>query len=562
MSTRTLHRVTADRAMHVVSSTAQESSSQASHQPRNPTAGDLGSNVAVVPTNLCFGTEPLLPANSVMILTASMKRRMTQADRPGVLTGTTLSARALFNRLYQEKMGCSASEIQVDFPIYPAMANSIKYDMRSFVYHKLGVKRGTRTFSWVKKEFPSEIIEMKRKLLEPYPVLAAAQTGWVSHEFMKEDIQRDKKAAAEASKRRKKNTTRTSEGPTRDEMDCAQVEKRTTLRTPSYKVVGTIESASGFAPRRRVVQSTLSDADDEEQPSGYDGNRLDGEDADPSDAAVLNDVAHRNSERIDDNDMENAGGAFTAEVSEIQGGDEFESENQYFNEDDDTGTEPHQTGTTFHVTVLERASDDKAQDHDTNAPPRAHTGKKQQRKSSLNLGKVRLLDGELEHHGESSDEIVPCPRRLQATNVKERHNKKRTLLNRMEVDHYDEDSNHDRLETDEQLTRPRKHLGTMAARKQQKKTGKRRLVSNDEERVTRKKKVSRASANPSRKSSLRKKIVTNGIDRQVASNHQSNVQRAGKISSKRVSQKGGGRNLLNTATNRDRSGPAPDHHVK
>ncbi|PXF45979.1 hypothetical protein BWQ96_04235 [Gracilariopsis chorda] len=64
----------------------------------------------------------------------------------------------------------------------------------------------------MKKEFPSEIMHLKRNLNETYPVLAAAQGGWVSNAFLKEAIQRDKKAAAEAVKQMKKQAANEASG--------------------------------------------------------------------------------------------------------------------------------------------------------------------------------------------------------------------------------------------------------------------------------------------------------------------------------------------------------------
>lgn len=64
----------------------------------------------------------------------------------------------------------------------------------------------------MKKEFPSEIMHLKRKVKETYPVLAAAQDGSVSNAFLKEAIQRDKKAAVEAVKRMKKQAANEASG--------------------------------------------------------------------------------------------------------------------------------------------------------------------------------------------------------------------------------------------------------------------------------------------------------------------------------------------------------------
>ncbi|PXF40424.1 hypothetical protein BWQ96_09864 [Gracilariopsis chorda] len=177
MSTRTLQRVTADSAMHTVPSAALALSSHAPNQPLTAGEGVVRSKGDIVHSDIDALGERELPPNSVMIPTASMKRRIKASARPGVPTGTTVSARALFNRLYRERMRRDSNAMQDDFPIYTAMANSVKDDIRPFLYHRLGVERGTRTYSSVRRKFPSQLIQLKQKVVELYPVLAAAQSG-------------------------------------------------------------------------------------------------------------------------------------------------------------------------------------------------------------------------------------------------------------------------------------------------------------------------------------------------------------------------------------------------
>ncbi|PXF49459.1 hypothetical protein BWQ96_00775 [Gracilariopsis chorda] len=126
MSTRTLQRVAADSAMHTVPSAVLALSSHASNQP--PTAGEgvVRSNGDIVHSDIDAIGERQLPPNSVMIPTESMTRLLKASDRPGVPTGTTVSARALFNRLYQERMRHDSNEMRDDFPIYTAMATPLR----------------------------------------------------------------------------------------------------------------------------------------------------------------------------------------------------------------------------------------------------------------------------------------------------------------------------------------------------------------------------------------------------------------------------------------------------
>lgn len=129
MSTRILHRVTPDIALQFKVPSKHSRSFHASNHNRNaPTDEHTGvvrsdGSAIVHSEGGDMHGHSFLPPNSVMIPTALMKRRLKDSDRLGVPTGTAISARAVFNLLFQQRMGRDTESIEEDFPVYKTMAN-------------------------------------------------------------------------------------------------------------------------------------------------------------------------------------------------------------------------------------------------------------------------------------------------------------------------------------------------------------------------------------------------------------------------------------------------------
>ncbi|PXF47103.1 hypothetical protein BWQ96_03045 [Gracilariopsis chorda] len=536
MSTRTLQRVTADSAMHTVPSAALSLSSSASNQPPTSGEGVVRSNGDIVHSDIDAIGERQLPPNSVMIPTASMKRRLKASDRPGVPTGTTVSARALLNRLYQERMRRDSNAMRDDFPIYTAMANSVKDDIRSFLYHRLGVERGTGTYSSVRREFPSQFIQLKRKLVELYPVLAAAQSGWVMNEFIKEPIQMDKKAAAEASKRRAKTAQ------------------------PRYDVDR--PGGNRATPQRWTL---LAANEDQEVQARVDI-------ADEGHTSVAVHTGHISEDRnlFEHIHVEN--------VFEIEDAGHSDSNNTGSEEHDDYSPEPPQNcvslrSLTNHGNERERrwtnknndilsskqvdqseASEEEYGNDDNDEifshPRQRKTGAQKQPKKK---GITDVGDSEDEAESEHDDEmILQHPRDMQAAAVQQQP--KRNSLFGKEVDSLEEQSEND--DEDEVRAPPRPRA--TVSNKQPKKTGKRRHCPQFEqrERVKRRKQVSLATTNPSRGTFLKTKEGSTRTGLVSTSQLQQKTQKVQSNMSRRNSQKRSGKNLLNKSTARPRPSPA------
>eukprot|EP00737_Agarophyton_chilense_P002517 gb/GEZJ01002873.1/.p1 GENE.gb/GEZJ01002873.1/~~gb/GEZJ01002873.1/.p1 ORF type:complete len:218 (-),score=26.27 gb/GEZJ01002873.1/:736-1389(-) len=131
---------------------------------------------------------------------------MEDTDRPGVSTAAVLSARLIFNRLYRQQMSSGVSSNE-DFPVYKEMAIAIKDLIRQYLYQKTGLKRGDRTYTSIKIAYASHLSHLKKKIFETCWVLSAAQNFWIVTKFIKEAMQRDRKANVEASKREPKQKT-------------------------------------------------------------------------------------------------------------------------------------------------------------------------------------------------------------------------------------------------------------------------------------------------------------------------------------------------------------------
>ncbi|PXF41469.1 hypothetical protein BWQ96_08804 [Gracilariopsis chorda] len=155
--------------------------------------------------NLCGSSDSdTLPPSSVMIPAVAFKKEIKAFVSAGDAIGAAVTARTLFNCMYQKLMGRTFETMEADFPLYTEMANCVKDDVRVFVYQRLNITRGSRTYSSVKCKYAKHLSHLKDRLLENYPVLKAAQRGWVMDAFIREAIQRDNKAVSEAEKRKEK----------------------------------------------------------------------------------------------------------------------------------------------------------------------------------------------------------------------------------------------------------------------------------------------------------------------------------------------------------------------
>eukprot|EP00178_Gracilaria_changii_P018830 TRINITY_DN542_c0_g1_i1.p2 TRINITY_DN542_c0_g1~~TRINITY_DN542_c0_g1_i1.p2 ORF type:complete len:455 (-),score=56.06 TRINITY_DN542_c0_g1_i1:403-1767(-) len=155
----------------------------------------------------------IMPPSAVPIPTVKDKRRMKTRDPPGVPTGAQRSTREIFNTLYRMKMhelhGSAPSN--EDYPLYTELVNSIKDNIREFLYNTMKLRSGEEKYGSVKLKYADKFRELKRMLSGKYNILAAAQSHWVASYLIKEVMQRDRKAMAEAARRGAKNRQNAAE---------------------------------------------------------------------------------------------------------------------------------------------------------------------------------------------------------------------------------------------------------------------------------------------------------------------------------------------------------------